>query len=493
MNKKIISLILSGCLVLSVPMAFADVPKPNVQSVAIAPMNLSLDKAIELAVKNNNIMKSIEVDMEAAGLSLDRAQYNERKINDGTKALDKGREKLSQLESAKTQLEGVYNNLSALQKSGVSLNDAAKVNPNVKAGLDALSSAGIDPTKSDFGGQYSKTLEVGKLQLNSGQQSFDSAIENANSVIGQKLKLDVDRVLAVNSTTELMTTMASMQNEVTKDGYLIAQKQIALLTRQKYYEVIKCKKIEDLKKLALDRSTKQYTMAKDAFDHGMKAKDDYLLAKTQMDLMKADLRRATMNKKNAEIELKKVTTIDMKTPINIVDDLTIKPIDANLEDGIKQGLEKRIEIRKAGAQYLVDKLNFELTSSQYPDITYQYKEAKIKMNKSKVELDGKDEEVESSIRQSYETLMATKDMLTYIDSVVANAKEALEIAEYRYKEGYGFETSILKSANLEDVAGTIVEVMAAEERLTDVEEKVIEIKSNYNLAKDKYLNDIGTY
>lgn len=450
MNKNLISLILSGCMVISAPIVFADTPKT---STPIAIMNLDLDKAIELAVKNNNIIKSVQVDMEAAGLSLDRAEYNERKVNDGQKSLDKGRDKLSQLQQA-------------------------IANPLLPAEQKAI---------------YKKMLEDGQTTLNSGQQSFDSAIEQANSVIAQKLKLDVDRVLAVNSTTELMTTMASMQNEVTKDGYLIAQSQIALLTRQKYYEVIKCKKIEDLKKLALDRATKQYTMAKDAFDHGMKAKDDYLLAKTQVDLMKADYRKSTMNKKNAEIELKKVTTIDMKTPIKIVDDLTIKPIDVNLEDGIKQGLEKRIEIRKAGAQYLVDKLNFELTSSQYPDITYQYKESKIKMNKSKVELDGKDEEVESSIRQSYETLMATKDMLTYIDSVVENAKEALEIAEYRYKEGYGFETSVLKSANLEDSAGTIIEVMAAQERLTDVEEKVIQIKSNYNLAKDKYLNDIGTY
>ena len=460
MNKKIISVAISAALVLT-PMSAAfnsyGQEQENVKEQEVKKdeknLNLTLDDAIKIATENNYILKSLEVDLEAADLSLDRAKHNERKINKGQDKLDDARDILSQINGA-------------------------------------LSNPELSPTEKQYLEAQRKKVEEG---LKGGEGSMDLAIEGANSVIADKLNIDVERVLAVNSTTELMTTMANLQNEVTKDGYIIAQKQIGLITRQKYYEVIKTEKIENLKKIALERATAQYKMAKDAYEAGMKAKDDVLLSQAQVNLMNVDYRKASMNRKNAEIELKKVMNVDLNKDIHLVQDFTTTKLEANLEDGLKQGSEKRIEIRKAQAQYLVDKLNFELTSGQYPDNTYQYKEAKIKMEKSKVTIDSAAKEVEASIMQSYEAVEATADMLAYTEGVVENAKESLEIAEFRYKEGYGFETTVIKNANLQDMAGTMVEVIAAQERLADIEEKVIEVIFNYNLARDKYLNDIGSY
>ncbi|MEJ8553994.1 TolC family protein [Tepidibacter sp. Z1-5] len=498
MNKKIISVAISAVLVLT-PMstAFNSYGQEDVKEQQINEepknLNLTLDDAIKIATENNYILKSLQVDLEAADLSLDRAKHNERKIKKGQDKLDDGQKQLKQLKGSKDLLNGAYSQIKGALDSGYTLDQIAQ-NPTAKQGLDALKSAGIDPTSKDgFDKQFNNTVEAGENALKSGEGAFDLAIEDANSVIAQKLNIDVERVLAVDSTTQLMTTMADLQNEVTKDGYLIAQKQIGLLTRQKYYEVIKTKKIEDLKKIALDRATAQYKMAKDAYDAGMKAKDDVLLSQAQVNLMNVDYRNACMNRKNAEIELKKVINVDLNKNINLVQDFTTTKLEVNLEAGLKQGSEKRIEIRKAQAQYLVDKLSFELTSGQYPENTYQYKEAKIKMNKSKVGIESAGQDVKSSIMQSYEAVEATADMLAYTEGVVNNAKESLEIAEYRYKEGYGFETSVIKNANLQDMAGTMVEVIAAQERLADIEEKVIEVIFNYNLARDKYLNDIGSY
>lgn len=461
MNKKIISVAISAALVLTpVNVAFnvyAQDEKKQEVNKDNENLNLTLDDAIKIATENNYILKGLEVDLKAADLSLDRAKHNERKINKGQDKLDDARD--------------YYGHI-----------------------LGQINGALSNPLLPD---KKRKELEAKKEQiekgLKDGEGSFDSAIGDANSVIAQKLNIDVERVLAVDSTTELMTTMAELQNEVTKDGYLIAQKKIALLTRQKYYEVIKTKKIEELKKIALDRATAQYNMAKDAYEAGMKAKDDLLLAEAQVNLMNVDYRKSCMNRKNAEIELKKVMNVDLNKNINLVQDFTTTKVEVNLEQGLKQGSEKRIEIRKAQAQYLVDKLNLELTSSQYPENTYQYKESKIKMEKSKVAIDSAGKDVEASIMQSYEAVEATADMLAYTKGVVENAKESLEIAEYRYKEGYGFETTVIKNSNLQDVAGTMVEVIAAQERLADIEEKVIEVIFSYNLARDKYLNDIGSY
>ena len=72
-----------------------------------------------------------------------------------------------------------------------------------------------------------------------------------------------------------------------------------------------------------------------------------------------------------------------------------------------------------------------------------------------------------------------------------DATENVEIAKVKYEVGYGFDNALLKQLNLQDMSGTIVEVIAAEENLTNIEEKEIEVVNGYNLSRLKYLNDIG--
>ena len=84
-------------------------------------------------------------------------------------------------------------------------------------------------------------------------------------------------------------------------------------------------------------------------------------------------------------------------------------------------------------------------------------------------------------------------MLESTKEMVDEAKENLEIAILKYKEGFGVETSLLKNLNLEDSAGTIVEVLAAEEKLAEIEESVVQVTYAYNLARMQYLNNTGNF
>ena len=77
--------------------------------------------------------------------------------------------------------------------------------------------------------------------------------------------------------------------------------------------------------------------------------------------------------------------------------------------------------------------------------------------------------------------------------MVKQAQENLDIAGYKYEEGFGMENSLLKSLNLENAAGTIVEVLAAEENLSRVEEAQVEIIYSYNLAKANYFNETAEF
>ena len=439
---------------------------------------ISLDEAICIAMENNMDIKSFEMDKKKAQLQREIAERSERKIKDGDKDVSDAREQMHSLEKLADEMP-----------DGVTLGQLSQ-DSNVKQLLDEHPEfSGLDKESLE-----ENVIKPAKDSIDSGSLKIDSGVKSINDSIREKLDISTSVYLSMNSATDVLTTMAQLQDEVTSAGYEVAKKKIALLVRKCYYDTVKAQKIETLKEAALERATRQYEIAKASYEEGMRAKDDLLLADIQMNFFKVDLQKAQLERKNSYIQLKKVMNIGFENEMRLVEDFNVEPVEVvDLESGISQGLQKRIEIKKCAAQYIVDKMNYDMVAKGYPENTYQNKEAKVAMDKSAVELEKMQIEVESEIRQSHETLISARHMLSYVDGMEEEAREALEIAQLRYEEGYGIESAGLKSEGLSDFAGTIVEVTSAQERLAEVEEKVVQIIFSYNMARDKYLTDIGTY
>ncbi|KDR94792.1 Outer membrane efflux protein [Peptoclostridium litorale DSM 5388] len=439
---------------------------------------MSLEKAVEIAMENNMDIKALEVDKKSAQLQREIAERAERKIRDGDKDLSDAREQLHSIES-----------IAGAIPDGVTLGELSQ-DKRVKQLLEEHPElSGLDKKALE-----ENVIEPAKDSIDSGSMKIDSGVQSINDSIKDKLDISTSAYLSMNSATDVLTTMAQLQDEVTSAGYEVAKKKVALLVRKNYYDAIKAQKMEMLKKVALERAKRQYEIAKASYEEGMRARDDLLLAKIQMNLFEVEFQKSQMERKNAYTELKKVVNTGFENDIRLVEDFQAEPDEVmDLESGIMQGLQKRIEIKKCAAQYVVDKMNYEMVAKGYPENTYQNKEAKAAMEKSAVELEKMQIEVESEIRQSYETFVSARNMISYTKGIEEDAQKALEIAQLRYEEGYGIESAALKSEGLSDFAGTIVEVTSAQERLAKVEETVVHIIFSYNMARDKYLTDIGTY
>jgi hypothetical protein len=81
--------------------------------------------------------------------------------------------------------------------------------------------------------------------------------------------------------------------------------------------------------------------------------------------------------------------------------------------------------------------------------------------------------------------------LPIIQEMQKKAAENLEIAQYKYEMGYPAENALMEKLNIESLSGTMAEVIAAQENLAEIEEKLVEMTGGYNIARVKYLNDIG--
>jgi len=287
--------------------------------------------------------------------------------------------------------------------------------------------------------------------------------------------------------------MSNTSYEVTKASYDIYRNQIALLIQKNYYDVLKAQKMVEVKKKAMDRGEKQYQFSKNSYEVGMKAKDDMLLAKVYYKGTQIEYRKAHGELNNALYQLKTNMNIDLNTKLILEDVLGDKVEKQDISEGLKSAYKNRLEMKKAIGEVNIYDLNYESVSRKYPENTFQNREAKLLKEKARLNLDKTRLDVESSVRQSFETLESTGDMLEMTDEMIKDARESVEIAEYKYKEGFGIDTSLLKKLDLESAAGTIVEVLAAEENLSQIEEKMVQIMYGYNLAKMKYFNDIGKF
>lgn len=441
-------------------------------------LKLTIEDAVLTGIENSIQLDQIEKQIQLSDVSNQRARYSAKKLRRGR---DDIREGAKQLSEAQKLLD------SGIVPQDVTLPDGS----TIPAGTNIGSLPGDVQGAIKEGVQ--KSLDQAKSQLDSGDYRIINALQEAGTTISSALDFASLDALTVDSTADVMETMTKIALEVTQASFDIYKNSIALLIQKNYYDVLQAKQMLEVKKKAMDRGKTQYEFAKASYEEGLKPKDDMLVASTYYRSTKIQYEQAKGDLENAIVELKKSINIGFDKDIELTDVLLEEIEKFDLEQGLINGMKERLEIKKALGEVAVYALNFDETKRKYTPNTFQYKEAEILRDKSVVDFNQAKLEVENSIRQSYNTVNTVAAMLEGTREMIKEAEGNLEIAILKYKEGFGVETSLLKNLNLEDSAGTIVEVLAAEEKLAEIEENVVKITYAYNLARMQYLNNTGNF
>lgn len=491
-------------------------------------MNLTVDTAVKYGLENNKSIDMLENKIQLAIIAESNARKNS---SDLKKAKDTLREAMDKLDDAEEQIDsaqGQVDQAEGLLSNGIApisiplsdshgnpINDGNGNQIVIPAGsniLDTLIEIGIPSETAN--GMFSLIKQSIEAELNSNQSKIDEnsiAVKEAKSTLEAKkeqfkdilkdtsekldAKIDYGSLVSLDAVDagELMITMAGVNLDVTRYAKNIYKNQIAMLIQKNYYDALYARKVYELKKVAMERGEKQYNMVKLSYDNGMKAKDDLLLSKMYYDSTIISCRLAEADYKNALVKLKENINLKMDTEIILQDSMFDKVTEENLNDGLKSGLTNRIEIQKALGQLKIYELNEEILNSraEYKANKNGIKEAKLLTEGARLQLDKAKTTVTSEINQSYETMTAAGDMLLASTELVANAEEVVRIANLKYEQGFGAENALLKQMNLQESSGTIIELIAAQEKLSEVEAQVAQISYGYTMAKIKYQNDAG--
>lgn len=460
-------------------------------------LDLTIEEAVKKGIDNSIVLKQVQNQIDLSALSDERAQYNSKQLKKGNDAIEDGKDRVSSAQNLLNQ--GKAPSDVTFTIPGTTLTVTIPKNEKIDSYLTALGEQYHLPMSAEALEQSVKTIKDGiqaqidtnKNALDNGEVTLDMALEQAGMTLADKLNVDNTFAFSIDASRDLMTTMAGVQYNVTKSSYAIYRNQLALQLQKCCYDVLKAQKILEVKGKAMERGAKQYQFAKDSYEQGMKPKDDLLLANTYYKGTQIEYQKAIGELNNAWIELKKNINVPLDTQIQLKDTLSDQVEEQKLEEGILSGMQNRLEIKKSAGEVVVYSMNLKAVKEIYPSNTFQYREAELVSQKALINFEKAKSDVESSIYQSYETLKSTGNMLNTSKEMVQQAKESVEIAEYKYQEGFGLENSLLKKLDIEASAGTIIEVLAAEENLAQVEQKAVEILYGYNLAKMKYFNDIG--
>lgn len=483
-------------------------------------LNLTAESAVEYGLEHNKDIQILENKIQIAIIASQNANSNSKDLKDAKKSLqdasneifDKRKllnSKQEQLNNAKTALaNGIApSSIPYTDPEGNSITISARSNIKeelVKCGYSSteaeyISSVlikkvgdGLDSKQDDIN-QGNVALNEAQTTLELKKEEFNSVLKDTSETLDTKIDFGSIIKLDANDASELMVTMAGVNLNVTRYAKGIYRNQIAMLIQKNYYDALYAEKIYELKKIAKERGEKQYNMVKLSYDNGMKAKDDFFLSKMYYDSTVISCRLAEANYKNALSELKKNMNLDMNTEITLEDSMLKDITEESLADGLKTGLTKRIEIQQTLGQLMIYQLNEEILNSraEYRSDTKGRKEAKLLREGAELQLDKTKTIVTSEINQSYETMVAAGEMLESSEELIKNAEEVVSIAKLKYEQGFGAENSLLKQMNLEESSGTIVELIAAQEKLSEIESQVAQIRYSYTMAKIKYYNDAG--
>lgn len=495
----------------------------------ITELTATCAEAVAFGLEHSIMLETLEKKISLATLTLIMTNDNRAQIRNAQDQIDAAKgvlaENSTKLNQAQTELNQAKNALKAgltpvslplVDVSGKPLVDAQgnpivlKPGMPIRASLGTLPSPALAPAMADvlangIIANIQSSLDSKQAQIDSNavalvsasetldlkEKEFKSVISDVSDNLDMKLQNSSNVEFTADEAGDLMVTMSGVNLDITRYAKRIYRNQIAMLIQKDYHDALLASKTLALKKIAEERGQTQYNLVNLSYQNGMKSKQDLLLSKMYYDSTQIATRVAEADYTNAMTTLKKDMNLNLDCTLTLVEP-TISSLDiVGLKDALNSGMTNRIEIQKCLGKLEIMKLNYALLEKRPNNLAKPNAEteARIQLEEVELELDIIKDTVASEIRQSYENLMAMQDAQSYTEGLLADAKEVVEISKLKYEQGFGADNALLQSLNLEASSGTIVELIAAEEKLSEIEESASKIRYNYIMARIKYYND----
>ncbi len=286
-------------------------------------------------------------------------------------------------------------------------------------------------------------LKQGKLNVNQQKLVYKMA-DNTADKISDNSPGTYQGLLTEKFTPEEKKMMLA----IAERGYVRQQKQMEIQVKQAYYAILLKQKEVEAKKGTLDHAKRQHEIATLKFNQGMVAKHDVLAAEVQYKTKENEWASAKRELQKSQMDFKLLLNLDINQNIQMTDDFNLNKKEVSLEDSIKDGLEKRLDMLQAREKEDLYELNLELAGDYYTSNTWAYKQAVYQYELMKMNLEKQVAQVKVDINKGYLDLNGSYEALEPAQKNVEQAKESLRIVNLQYANGLATTLDVLNAQNM---------------------------------------------
>lgn len=395
-------------------------------------------------------------------------------------------------------------------KKWMSIGLAAVLTTAIGAGtMTASANTGAEAEKTAQTGQTvaaetgnTTTSQAAALEELTLEKAIEQALQTNNTLQNARIdakNADLNEVLSYTTSAEMSKDMidslegikeqlnaakakyvGNAQAEINKKLNALTVKatesKIRLGAQNAYYNLIFAQDDYELKQQSLKRAEAQLKVAKAAFDVGTKAKTDVLQAEMGVAGAKAALTSAANAVEVARMELNDFLGVDLNKKWKIVsNNKQVAPISLTMEQAQAQALSKRVEMAKVQEELNLAELNVKLIEEYSALSTLQGRQARNNVEKSKMAIEEQKRTISKEVAQAYLNLSAASEAIEFQKKAKDAAAESYRLTNLRFENGLA----------------TTLEVIQAEEELSDRENQYQKAILNYNLAVVNFETALG--
>ncbi|MGD8190918.1 stalk domain-containing protein [Brevibacillus ginsengisoli] len=352
---------------------------------------------------------------------------------------------------------------------------------------DTNTSGSTTDTSSNTSGNVGNTLSI--------NQAVDSALANNSDLKAMKLDADTadlnsrlvysnvkdipsDFIDSLSMAQQKYVNEAKAEMAKRVNGYVLdaTEQKIVLGAKKAYYDLLNAQADLDSKKQALTRSQTQLKQATAAYQVGTRAKTDVLQAEAGVAGANAALASAQNNLSIAQMKLNQFigSPLDKQWVLK-ADQIDPANLTISKDQAVELALKQRAEVLQKQEEIKVAQLNVDLIEKYSSLSTYQGEMAKNEVSKANLTLEQTKQNVTIEVTQDYNNLHTGKVAMDANQKAVDASKENYRLTQLRYENGLS----------------TTLEVIQAQEDLSNRENAYQSSVYNYNLAIISFENAMG--
>jgi len=308
----------------------------------------------------------------------------------------------------------------------------------------------------DYAMEHSRDMIIQNLEMEKAQISFSKnkkAVKESEDLLD--IKLDVPRTYEVtaddNVNRSLIRNGVSMMqvelaHDIAKWNLDKKENEIKYNVEKAYFDLKQKQEEYNISKENLELTTKQYNYGKIKYDLGMISKQQLLNLELGFYQAQTGAEAAKAFYELQEMGFKNTLGIALGQSIELTDNIVFKEHEViDLAKSIENANENNVNLKISQERFEISKLTLKSVSGRYPSGTYRYKEQEVEVQKSAKDLEDTKTAVELGVRSSYLSLLTAKEQISTLEKSVAQAQEAVRIAEISFNLGQITSVDVMQS------------------------------------------------